>query len=184
MRDDAEICRRLEAIYASIDTCQHCSLGKLPINDGRHMRYKPGNVDGPRVVVVAQNPGKSKKGDHVWGGLDLLFKADPKIKELAEEVWITNIVKCCTRSNKKPEPEEIRACEGWLRQEIEVIQPDKIIALGKVASMWLRRTFPDKHSDWHPRYIQFKPKERAEYIERLKRAMLRDPAQGSLRSTT
>jgi uracil-DNA glycosylase len=61
MRDDAEICRRLEDIYASIDTCQHCSLGKLPINDGRHMRYKPGNVDGPRVVVVAQNPGKSKK---------------------------------------------------------------------------------------------------------------------------
>ncbi len=50
-------------------------------------------------------------------------------------VYIANIVKCRPPGNRNPQPEEARACSGYLLRQIELIRPKLIVALGKVAAV-------------------------------------------------
>jgi len=56
-----------------------------------------------------------------------------------EEVFITNIVKCRPPGNREPEPDEIRACEPYLKRQIELIRPKVICALGRISIQGLLR---------------------------------------------
>lgn len=49
-------------------------------------------------------------------------------------VYIANIVKCRPPNNRAPEADEVAACLPYLRQQIALIQPKLIIALGKTAA--------------------------------------------------
>lgn len=49
-------------------------------------------------------------------------------------VYIANIVKCRPPNNRNPGTTEANACEPYLRQQIKLIAPKLIIALGKVAA--------------------------------------------------
>jgi DNA polymerase len=51
------------------------------------------------------------------------------------DVYIGNIVKCRPPGNRTPLPQEARACEPFLERQIELIQPELIVALGKVAAV-------------------------------------------------
>jgi len=57
-----------------------------------------------------------------------------------EEVYITNIIKCRPPRNRDPNPDEIDACEPFLRRQIEAIAPRMMIALGSFAAKTLLRT--------------------------------------------
>ena len=50
-----------------------------------------------------------------------------------ENVYIANVVKCHPPGNRNPEPREAQQCEPYLEQQIALIQPKLIVALGKVA---------------------------------------------------
>ena len=50
-----------------------------------------------------------------------------------EDVFIANINKCRPPGNRDPEPEEIAACNPWLRAQIRVIRPRVICTLGRFA---------------------------------------------------
>jgi DNA polymerase len=54
-----------------------------------------------------------------------------------EEVFITNLVKCRPPGNRNPHQGEIDACAGYLKAQIAAIQPELIVALGKVAAEYL-----------------------------------------------
>jgi DNA polymerase len=56
-----------------------------------------------------------------------------------EEVYIANVVKCRPPLNRNPEPDEIEACEPFLRAQIAAIGPKVIVALGKFAAQTLLR---------------------------------------------
>lgn len=49
-------------------------------------------------------------------------------------VYIANIVKCRPPNNRTPEADEIAACMPYLRQQIALIKPRLIVALGKTAA--------------------------------------------------
>lgn len=53
-----------------------------------------------------------------------------------EEVYIGNIVKCRPPGNRDPLPPEMRACEHWLLEQITLIRPRIIVALGNVAQRY------------------------------------------------
>jgi DNA polymerase len=54
-----------------------------------------------------------------------------------ENVYIANVVKCRPPENRNPEPDEIAACQPFLLQQINAIQPKVIVALGKFAAQTL-----------------------------------------------
>lgn len=50
------------------------------------------------------------------------------------KVYIANVVKCRPPGNRVPEPDEVATCMPYLRQQIALIQPKVIVALGKTAA--------------------------------------------------
>ena len=47
-----------------------------------------------------------------------------------DEVYVCNIVKCRPPDNRKPEPDEMAACQGFLTAQLGAIKPKAIVALG------------------------------------------------------
>src|ERR687894_906310 len=48
-----------------------------------------------------------------------------------DRCYIANVVKCRPPGNRDPLPDEIAACEPWLARQIEIIDPDVIVTLGR-----------------------------------------------------
>ncbi|MHB8845962.1 MAG: uracil-DNA glycosylase [Nitrospirota bacterium] len=48
------------------------------------------------------------------------------------EVYICNIVKCRPPNNRNPEPDEVEACIGFVKQQVRAIKPKVIVTLGNV----------------------------------------------------
>lgn len=57
-----------------------------------------------------------------------------------EEVYIANIVKCRPPNNRDPQLEEAQSCEPYLQRQIALIQPQLILALGRIAAQNLLKT--------------------------------------------
>jgi DNA polymerase len=55
------------------------------------------------------------------------------------DVYIANVVKCRPPGNRNPEPDEIEACEPFLRAQIAAVRPRVVVALGKFAAQTLLR---------------------------------------------
>ena len=53
------------------------------------------------------------------------------------DVYIANILKCRPPNNRDPEPREAAACTPYLTQQIELIRPRVILAVGRIAAQWL-----------------------------------------------
>lgn len=67
----------------------------------------------------------------------LLDKALASVGITRDRVYVTNVVKCRPRGNRTPDIAEGRACaDRWLREEIRLVQPKAVVALGKAALRW------------------------------------------------
>jgi DNA polymerase len=96
-----------------------------------------------RLVFVGEGPGREedRQGEPFVGAAgELLTRIIQAIKMTREEVYIGNIVKCRPPGNRNPLPEEIETCLPFLKRQLAVIQPDFIVALGKVAAQTLLET--------------------------------------------
>lgn len=54
--------------------------------------------------------------------------------------YIANILKCRPPNNRDPKPEEARCCEAYLKNQIALIKPKVILAVGRVAAQNLLKT--------------------------------------------
>jgi len=58
----------------------------------------------------------------------------------AQSVYIANVLKCRPPGNRNPEPSEVALCEPFLLRQVELIQPDVIVVMGRFAAQSLLRT--------------------------------------------
>ena len=72
-----------------------------------------------------------------------------------ELCFITNIVKCRPPGNRVPKKPEVEACSGYLLKQIELIDPELIVALGQSSIKKLTGE-KGKLGDIHGRNYQFK----------------------------
>jgi len=163
----------LERLYCEIDTCKRCPLGSLDVNQPPRLRFKAGMKP---ILIVGQNPStrKDPTRNYVWGGLDALFHYSA-VWEIAQKVWITNLIKCVFEGNKAPRnvDEIISTCSRWLKKEIDIIQPRRIVGLGKLSCGWLRKEGYNILELPHPAYVsRFKFRDCEVYISKLKEALL------------
>lgn len=97
-----------------------------------------------RIVFVGEAPGRNeaKTGKPFCGAagkiLDTLL-AEVKLNRTS--VFITNIVKDRPPENRDPTPEEIRVYGPLLDQQIEIIQPKVVVALGRYAMDYIMKKF-------------------------------------------
>src|SRR5580658_8293850 len=53
------------------------------------------------------------------------------------DVYIANILKCRPPNNRDPQPEEVKCCTPFLDQQIALIKPRLLIAVGRIAAHYL-----------------------------------------------
>lgn len=130
--------RTLEEVRTELGDCQRCKLA----GGRKTIVFGSGN---PRaeLMFVGEGPGEEEDRQgvpFVGAAGQLLTKMIEAMKFGRDEVYICNVVKCRPPGNRNPEPEEIAACEPFLKAQIAAIRPRVIVGLGKFASQTLLRT--------------------------------------------
>jgi DNA polymerase len=129
----------LAAVRADIGDCTRCKLHTL----GRsQIVFGVGNPQAD-LMFVGEAPGADEdiQGVPFVGRAgQLLTKIIEAIGLKREDVYIANVIKCRPPQNRNPEPDEVEKCEPFLFQQIDVIKPKVIVALGKFGAQTLLRT--------------------------------------------
>jgi uracil-DNA glycosylase len=108
-------------------TRQHVVVGDVP-RAGR-----------PRFALIGEAPGaqEDETGRPFVGKsgalLDLLL-AEAGLDR--GEATVLNIVKCRPPGNRTPKAPEVARCSGWLRRQLELLDPPVVVALGLSAAKW------------------------------------------------
>jgi DNA polymerase len=68
----------------------------------------------------------------------LLDKLLGEIGLSRNDVFVVNVLKCRPPGNRDPQPNEIGSCEGYLRSQVELIEPTMICTLGNFSTKLLR----------------------------------------------
>lgn len=127
----------LEQVRSELGDCQRCKL----CSGRQNIVFGSGN---PRaeLVFVGEGPGEEedKQGlPFVGAAGQLLTKMIEAMQLSRDAVYICNVVKCRPPENRNPAPDEIAACEPFLRAQLQAIAPKVIVALGKFAAQTLLR---------------------------------------------
>jgi DNA polymerase len=95
------------------------------------------------IVFIGEAPGKNEdeQGEPFIGRAGkLLTEILNAIGFERENIYICNILKCRPPQNRDPEADEVRACEPFLKRQLEILQPKVICCLGRHAAMTLLKT--------------------------------------------
>lgn len=127
----------LAAIREELGDCTRCKLA-----GGRtHLVFGVGNPSA-ELVFAGEGPGEEedRQGEPFVGRAGQLLTRMIEAMGFARgDVYIANVVKCRPPGNRNPEPDEIEACEPFLRAQLAAIRPKVIVALGKFAAQTLLR---------------------------------------------
>lgn len=88
-------------------------------------------------MLIGEAPGfnEDKEGKPFVGRAGALLTEMLRAIGLSrDEVFIANILKCRPPENRDPKPSEIEACADHLQQQIKLVQPKIILALGRFAA--------------------------------------------------
>ena len=128
----------LDFVRTTLGECMRC-----PLAPGRNtLVFGEGNPEA-RLMFIGEGPGfhEDKQGRPFVGPAgQLLDKMIAAMGYQRSEVYIANVVKCRPPDNRDPTQEERYACRPFLVGQIQAIQPEVIVTLGKVASQTVLET--------------------------------------------
>lgn len=115
-----------------------CSLCKL--STGRtNLVFGEGNPDA-RIMFIGEAPGReedSQARPFVGEAGQLLTNLISKLGLSRQDVYIANICKCRPPANRDPMQDEMDACIKFLEAQIDIIDPEVIVSLGKISTYTL-----------------------------------------------
>lgn len=183
----------LEALRARHDArCPHCTTVTA------HTRTVFGEGDPcARLMFIGEAPGAEEDRT----GRPFVGRAGQKLNEMIramgfarEQVYIANVLKARPPDNATPTPDEAMKCGPFLREQIAIIRPAVIVALGRPATQFLldsRDSMSNLRGRWaeyregavavpvmptfHPAYLlrAYTPENREKVWSDLKQAMAR-----------
>ena len=132
---------------AHCEACQLCRGRRAPVFNATNAAHAPGPAD---WMLVGEPPDETEERagspfaaqagqllDNMLKALGLSRQGEPR--SAATTAYVTNVVKCRPAAQRIPEPEELAACEIYLRREVALVQPKVILALGPFAAQTLLR---------------------------------------------
>ena len=138
MAENSAVVVELEKIAAEVHQCRKCQLGSLRTN------AVPGEGNpNARIFFIGEGPGADEDAQgrpFVGRAGQLLDKVIAAMGLKREDVFIGNILKCRPPDNRDPKPDEIINCLPYLQRQIELINPEIIVALGAHAARTLLNT--------------------------------------------
>ena len=175
----------LHAIQQEIGDCTRCPLAF----EGRNMIVFGNGDPNAELLFVGEGPGADEDAQgvpFVGRGGQLLNNMITAMGLSREQVYVANIVKCRPPKNRVPEPVEALTCTPFLFQQIGVVRPKLIVALGATAATYLtgskaslsvlRGQIHDCMGTklivtYHPAYLLRDPRQKAEAWKDLQLAM-------------
>ncbi|MEZ0311911.1 MAG: uracil-DNA glycosylase family protein [Myxococcota bacterium] len=176
----------LEGIRAELGDCRRCKLCK----GRKNIVFGVGNPKA-RLMFVGEGPGRDEdlRGEPFVGAAGQLLNRMIEAMGLArEDVYIANVVKCRPPDNRDPEPDEVAACEPFLKAQIKAVKPEIIVGLGRYAVQTLLRDSTPvsrQRGKWreyegtplmptyHPAYLLRNPAEKRPVWQDLQNVMAR-----------
>ena len=126
---------QLDKLKVSFTDCDKCGLAATRTN----IVFGNGNAD-TRLMFIGEGPGADEDAQglpFVGRSGKLLTKMINAMGLSRDDVYIANIVKCRPPNNRNPLAEEAQACIGYLRSQIQIINPEIIVCLGSVSLNFL-----------------------------------------------
>jgi uracil-DNA glycosylase family 4 len=127
----------LKEVYAKAKGCTRCP--ELAATR-KTVVFGAGNANA-ELMFVGEAPGASEDEQ----GVPFVGRAGKLLETLLGEigierkdVWICNVLKCRPPGNRDPLPIEIDNCQGYLRSQVELIEPSVICTLGNFSTKLLR----------------------------------------------
>ena len=186
-----------EALRARVAACTACELSR-----SRTQTVFGVGDPGARLVIVGEAPGaeEDRQGEPFVGPAGRLL--DEMLRAIGlgrEQVYICNILKCRPPNNADPTPAQVASCRPFLARQIALINPQLILALGRVAAQNLLQVTTPLNQlrgrihhcatvdagtllpvwvTYHPAYLLRSPQEKARAWEDLKavRTLLERPS--------
>ncbi len=133
MTDDPAL--RLAELASEAAACTACRLAQTRTK----VVFGDGAVDA-RVMFVGEAPGyhEDQQGIPFVGAAGKLL--DRLLGEIGLEradTYIANVLKCRPPGNRDPQPDEIEACQGYLRDQMRLVDPTVVVTLGNFATKLL-----------------------------------------------
>ncbi|MCC9607311.1 uracil-DNA glycosylase [Blastopirellula sp. JC732] len=184
---DGDKQQQLEILAAEVAQCVKCQ--ELACTRTQTV-FGVGNPNA-RICFFGEAPGadEDKQGEPFVGRAgQLLTQIIEACTFRREDVYILNTLKCRPPGNRNPTPEENANCMPYFVKQLEIIQPEYIVCLGKFAAQnllqteaaigRLRGTFHEYNgakviATYHPAYLLRNPSAKRDVWEDMK-MMLRD----------
>jgi DNA polymerase len=123
---------KLNVLANQAASCTACDLHKNRIKSVFHR----GNPDA-QLVFSGESPGADENDQgipFVGRSGKLLDKMIEAMGLTQDEVYILNPIKCRPPNNRRPVNNEISACRHYFDDQINIVNPKIIVALGKTAA--------------------------------------------------
>ena len=142
---------RLSIYKDKIKNCLKCELG----NSRKNFVFGSGDPNAS-LLIIGEAPGEYEdlSGEPFVGRagklLDKMLLAINMSRK--NDVFICNVLKCRPPDNRNPKKEEIDECEPYLINQIDLIQPKLIVALGRIAGntlLGVEKSLKDMRSVLH-----------------------------------
>lgn len=174
----------IEALIAQAHNCNACRLAGTRTN----VVFGVGSPTAD-LMFIGEAPGRDEdlQGEPFVGRAGQLLTDIIKAMKLTrEQVYIANVIKCRPPENRNPEPDELDACRPFIRQQVELIQPKVIVALGKfglqslteksysitaVRGQWLDYNGIKLMPTYHPAYLLRTPAAKKDVWNDMKKVM-------------
>ena len=126
----------LAAVRTEIGDCTRCPLAYA----GRRTIVYGDGDPAARLMFVGEGPGADEDAQ----GLPFVGKSGQLLNNMIsamglrrEDVYVANIVKCRPPANRAPEPAEANTCTQFLVKQMDIVQPEFVVALGATAATYL-----------------------------------------------
>ncbi|HSJ26591.1 MAG TPA: uracil-DNA glycosylase [Acidimicrobiia bacterium] len=120
------------------ESCTNCRLAETRTK----VVFGSGAADAD-LMFIGEAPGRNEDLE----GMPFVGAAGRLLDQLLEEagiardrVYIANVLKCRPPGNRDPRPDEIESCKGYLRSQLETVDPRVVVTLGNFATKLLLRT--------------------------------------------
>jgi len=165
-----------QKLEQTVKNCTLCALSK-----SRTQTVFGVGSQKAKLMFIGEAPGANEdlQGKPFVGRAGMLLNAMLQAIGLnRDEVYIANILKCRPPNNRDPEPSEVEHCTPYLLQQIELINPKLIVAVGRIAAQFLLNT-TEAMSRLRGRQYHYGPKQTPLLVTYHPAYLLRSPREKS-----
>jgi uracil-DNA glycosylase family 4 len=129
--EPAERLHRLSLLDEQVKGCTRCALHQTRTQTV----FARGNGSSG-LCFIGEGPGADEDAQgfpFVGAAGQLLDRMIAAMGIGRDDVYVCNIVKCRPPQNRTPEPEEMSSCMPYLTEQLSLVEPKVIVALGKTA---------------------------------------------------